>query len=106
VGAGLGHKSLDPFRISQYDVYMRTTIDIADILMRELQDRAIRDSTTLKEEVNRTLEKGLGRDSADRSPWKPVSYQMGTPSADLDKAWEVAEVLEADAAIAKRELRK
>lgn len=85
---------------------MRTTIDISDILMRELQDRAARDSTTLKEEVNRTLEKGLGREAAGRSPWKPKSYRMGIPSANLDKAWEVAEGLEADAAIAKRELRK
>ncbi len=74
--------------------------------MRELQDRAARDSTTLKEEVNRTLEKGLGRGTADRTPWKPKSYRMGIPTANLDKAWEVAEGLEADAAIAKRELRK
>ena len=90
----------------KYDVYMRTTIDISDILMRELQDRAARDSTTLKEEVNRALEKGLGRGAAGRSPWKLVTYRMGPPSADLDKAWEVADSLEADAAIAKRELRK
>lgn len=74
--------------------------------MRELQDRAVRDSTTLKDEVNRALAKGLGRDAVGRSPWKPVSYRMGTPSADLDKAWEVADNLEAEAAIAKRELRK
>ena len=85
---------------------MRTTIDISDILMRELQDRAARDSTTLKDEVNRTLAKGLGRGAAGRSPWKPASYPMGTPTADLDKAWEVAEGLEAEAAIAKRDLRK
>lgn len=85
---------------------MRTTIDIADILMRELQDRALRDSTTFKEEVNRTLQKGLGRGPAGGTPWKPVAYRMGTPSADLEKAWDVAEGLEADAAIAKRELRK
>ncbi|NLJ46937.1 MAG: hypothetical protein GX430_10290, partial [Treponema sp.] len=52
------------------------------------------------------LAKGLGRDPVGRSPWKPVSYRMGTPAADLDKAWEVADNLEADAAIAKRDLRK
>lgn len=85
---------------------MRTTIDISDILMRELKERAARDSTTLKEEVNRTLERGLGRGAAGRSSWKPGSHRMGSPSADLNRAWEVAEGLEADAVIAKRELRK
>ena len=85
---------------------MRTTIDISDTLMLELQARAARDSTTLKEEVNRTLEKGLGLGSAGRSPWKLVSWHMGAPSVDLEKAWDVAEGLEADGAIAKRELRK
>lgn len=90
----------------QYDVYMRTTIDIADILMRELQERAARDSATLKDEVNRTLARGLKLDAPDRPPWKPMSYRMGPPSADLDKAWTLEDSLEADAAIAKRELRK
>lgn len=85
---------------------MRTTIDISDILMRKLKDRAARDSTTLKEEVNRALKKGLGRGASGRSSWKPNSYRMGSPAADLDRAWEVAEGLEADAVIAKRELRK
>lgn len=85
---------------------MRTTIDIADILMQELQNRAARDSSTLKDEVNRTLAKGLGLDAKDQAPWKPMRYRMGPPSADLDKAWELADGLEADAAIAKLELRK
>lgn len=85
---------------------MRTTIDISDILMRDLQERAARDATTLKEEVNRALERGLGRVAVGRAQWTPVSYRMGTPSDDLEKAWSVAERLEAEAAIAKRELRK
>lgn len=74
--------------------------------MRELKDRAARTSTTLKEEVNRALRRGLGSGAAGRSSWKPVSYHMGSPSADLDRAGEVAEGLEADAVISKRELRK
>jgi hypothetical protein len=85
---------------------MRTTIDIPDILVRELKNQAARDSTSLKEQVNRILEKGLGRGAAGRSSWKPVSYRMGCPSVDLDRAWEVAEGLETEAVIVKWELRK
>lgn len=85
---------------------MRTTIDIPDIMMRELKERAAQRSTSLKTEVNRALKKGLRRGVAGRSSWKPSSYRMGSPSADLDRAWEVVEGLEADAITAKRELRK
>jgi hypothetical protein len=85
---------------------MRTTIDISDILMREIQDRASRGSSTIKDEVNRALEKGLGLSAADRPTWKAKAYSLGAPSVDLEKAWYLAEDLETDAINGKRELRK
>lgn len=83
---------------------MRTTIEISDILMSELQERAVRDGSTLKDEVNRCLAVGLGRDRGSRLPWRAETFHMG--GSIPDKALALADGLEMEAVVAKRELRK
>jgi len=56
---------------------MRTTIDIRDDLMSELQNRAARDKATLKDEVNVCLERGLGLSKTSQPDWKARTYAMG-----------------------------
>jgi hypothetical protein len=62
--------------------------------------------STIRDEVNRALEKGLGLSAADRPAWKAKAYSLGAPSVDLEKAWYLAEDREIDAFTGKRELRK
>jgi hypothetical protein len=85
---------------------MRTTVDFRDDLMIELQQRAARYRTSLKDEVNACLDKGLGSYDSSGPAWKAKTYAMGGEGITPGKVWELADSLEAEAYAAKRELRK
>jgi len=54
-------------------VFMRTTIDIPDQLMKAAKKQAIEDGITLKEFFTRTLEKELStNDQLTGAPWKKL----------------------------------
>lgn len=66
-------------RICEY-VFMRTTIDIPEILMKQAKKQAIEEGITLKELYTRALEKELGNmsNTGSPAPWKSLK---GTGSA-------------------------
>ena len=76
---------------------MRTTLTIDDYLMRELKELAHRSGQPLKKVVNDTLRAGLEQRRRHRpsKPYRCKSYSMGfPPRMNLDKALEIAAVLE------------
>ena len=85
---------------------MRTTVDIYDALMLELQERARLNNASLKDEVNACLERALGMGAAPAQPWVPRSHHMGGVGAEPGKVWDLVDALEAQAYAAKRELGK
>jgi hypothetical protein len=85
---------------------MRTTIDISDELMSILQERTIAEKSTLKDEINLCLAKGLGVHDPQRAEIRLKTYQLGAQSADYAKAWAMVEELERVAVADKLELKK
>lgn len=54
-------------------VFMRTTIDIPDLLMKKAKKQAIEEGITLKEFFTRSLEKELSAGSqVSSAPWKKM----------------------------------
>mgnify|MGYP001767089162 CR=1 FL=1 len=64
---------------------MRTTIDLDDDLLRRLKESALRNGSTLREEVNGLLRMALGRrrKSAYRFEWRTFRGEL-QPGVDLD----------------------
>lgn len=86
---------------------MRTTIDIRDELMHELQLKAVQEKKTLKELVNSLLTIALGKAfSSKKKRWECISYNLGGKAFQFEQAWEVVDQLEGEALANKLELRK
>lgn len=85
---------------------MRTTIDFRDDLLSELQIRVTRDKTSLKHEVNACLERALGFGVTAPAAWKARIHHLGGEGVEPGKVWDLVDSLEAEAYVAKRELRK
>ncbi len=82
---------------------------IEDYLMRELKEKANRTDQPLKKVVNEVLRAGLQqiRKPEPGERYKCKTYSMGyPPRANLDKALEIASVLEDEEIIRKLSLRK
>lgn len=77
---------------------MRTTVRIADDLLRELKDRAHREDTSLTKLLDRVIRRGLlaGDGTAKKRPYREKTFDMGPPNFDVTKAWQVAEDLETE----------
>jgi hypothetical protein len=87
---------------------MRTTINIRDHLLQRLKLEAERSGASLTEWVNRAIEKGLERLSpqADVPTYRCLTFSMGQPNFDPDKALRYAADLEDDETLRKLHLRK
>ena len=89
---------------------MRTTLTIDDQIAEELKRLAFQSGRSFKEVVNESLRRGLdSRRSAPKSrPYriKPVSLGGPMPGVNLDKALQLAEILEDEGIRSKLELRK
>lgn len=88
---------------------MRTTLDIDEHLLDRARKIARRAKLPLKEVVRRAL--GAGLDTLDprpkRKPYQLTTYRMGFPPAlELDKALQIAAVLEDDETARKLLVRK
>ena len=83
-------------------------MNIRDNLLQRLKLEAERSGTSLTEWVNRAIEKGLERLSpkADAPTFKCLTFSMGQPSFDPDKALRYAADLEDDETLRKLHLRK
>lgn len=82
---------------------------IEDHIMRELKEEAYRTDQPLKKVVNEVLRAGLQqlRKPEPGEPYKCKTYSMGyPPKVNLDKALEIAAVLEDEEIIRKLSLRK
>lgn len=89
---------------------MRTTLTIDDQIAAELKKRAFESGKSFKEVVNESLRRGLMPDRR-RSPSRPyrlnaVSLGGVLPGVNLDKALQLAELLEDEAIRDNLELRK
>lgn len=88
---------------------MRTTLAIADDILRELRDRAHRTGVSLTRVANDTLRAGLDR-RADRlrrrRPYREEVADLGEPRVDLDRALTIAARLEDEETLRKVEQRK
>lgn len=88
---------------------MRTTLDIEEHLLDRARRIAKRAKLPLKEVVRRAL--GAGLDMLEprpkRKPYRLTTYRMGfPPSLHLDKALQMAAVLEDEEAVRKLLVRK
>jgi hypothetical protein len=70
-------------------IWVKTTIDIADGLLTEAKERALREGTTLRELVERGLRTTLAQPAgADRPALRPVTGRLDPlPGVDPDD-WE------------------
>ena len=89
---------------------MRTTLTIDDQIAEELKRLAFQSGRSFKEVVNESLRRGLAsRRAAPKSrPYrmKPISLGGPMPGVNLDKALQLAEILEDEGIRSKLELRK
>ncbi len=88
---------------------MRTTLTIEESIMQRLKEEAHKSGLPLKQIVNTTLEIGLRNlhKSNERQPYRLKTYAMGVPQGvDLDKALQMAMVLEDDEITRKLKVRK
>jgi predicted transcriptional regulator len=88
---------------------MRTTINIDDDLLEKLKQEAERARMPLRVTLNRALRLGLERLSpeAARRQYQGKTFAMGFPPlADLDKALQLAALLEDEETLHKLALRK
>lgn len=89
---------------------MRTTLTIDDQLAAELKKRAFESGRSFKEVVNESLRRGLapGQHTPPAPPYRLKSVSLGgaLPGVNLDKALQLAELLEDEAVRDKMELRK
>ncbi|MBW1923659.1 MAG: DUF2191 domain-containing protein [Deltaproteobacteria bacterium] len=88
---------------------MRTTIDIEDHILRQLKEKAHRTGRPLKKVVNDALLMGLSQARRPRPTkrYRTRTYSMGyPPKGNLDKALEIAMVLQDEEIARKLRLRK
>ena len=88
---------------------MRTTLDIDEQLLQRARMVAKRAKLPVKEVIGRALRTGLeALDPASRrKPYRCTTYRMGFPPAlKLDKAMQIAALLEDEEAVRELELRK
>ena len=83
---------------------MRTTLHIDDDILQELKREANRASAPFREMVNRVLRLGLKRlHPASAQPYRCRTFAMGfPPSSNLDKALELAALLEDEEIVRKQ----
>jgi hypothetical protein len=88
---------------------MRTTINIEDSILNRLRGEAARTGAPLTEVTNQVLRLGLERlhpESA-RPPYRTPTFSMGFPPVpNLDKALQLAALLEEEEILHKLDLRK
>jgi len=87
---------------------VRTTINIRDSLLQRLKLEAERSGTSLTEWVNLAIEKGLERLSPQTEvpAFKCLTFSMGEPNFDPDKALRYVADLEDSETLRKLQLRK
>lgn len=87
---------------------MRTTVNIRDSLLQRLKLEAERSGTSLTEWINRAIEKGLERLSpqAEEPIYSSLTFPMGQPNFDPDKALRYAAELEDEEIMRKFHHRK
>jgi len=76
---------------------MRTTLNVADDVLRSLRQESERSRTSFRETVDRVLRLGLARAQPPkaRPPYRCPAFDMGVPQGlDLDKALQLAALLE------------
>lgn len=78
--------------------HVRTTLTLDDDLAQALKEKAFRTGSSFKSVVNETLRAGL---AASQAPPRPKRYRLEPsslggvrPGIDLDRALELADVLE------------
>lgn len=88
---------------------MRTTLNIDDELLQRLKREAERSGTSFVAVVNRVLQLGLERahPKTSRKTYKCKTFSMGfPPMQNLDKALQLAALLEDEETVHKMMLRK
>lgn len=88
---------------------MRTTLAIADDILRDLKDRAHKTGTSLTRVANETLRAGLERGperARRRRRYREAVADLGEPRVDLDHALAIAARLEDQEVLRKIERRK
>ena len=86
---------------------MRTTLSIADDILRDLKALASKRGISLTKVANDILRAGLARGvDPKRRRYREEIVDLGEPILDLVRALEIAERLEDDETVRKLELRK
>lgn len=86
---------------------MRTTVNIDSHLLKRLRAEAHRQGVSLKEFLNRVLQRGLEeRPAGAATPYRCPTFAMGAPLRPLDKALALADSLEDDEIGREMTLRK
>jgi len=90
---------------TQYNVYVRTIIDIDDDLMRILKSKALEEGTSLTDTINTCLQRQVKQGK--EKPLVQLVHAMGYYSAQsLVKALDHAAELEAEYTVHKMEIGK
>jgi hypothetical protein len=88
---------------------MRTTLSIEDEILNRAKRVARRSRVSFKETINRALRLGLDKldPRSQPKPYRCTTYRMGfPPSLNLDKALQIASLLEDEETARKLLLRK
>jgi hypothetical protein len=70
-------------------IWVKTTIDIADGLLKEAKERARREGTTLRALVERGLSSALSQPPPSAAPFEPITGRLEPlPGTDPYADWE------------------
>ncbi len=92
-----------------YDAYMRTTLSIADDILRDLRALAHAQGKSVTETANGVLRAGLAalaEPGRKRRHFEEEPIDMGIPRVDLTKALALAAEIEDEEVVRKMQLRK
>ena len=94
-------------KVGDYDVCMRTTLNINDALMHTLKKEADAHHQSLSSIVNEILEAHLHGGGRREEPFRQQTYPLGArPGINFHKSLDLAAEMESDYTIDKLELGK
>ena len=85
---------------------MRTTLDLPDVLMRDIAQRAATEGRSLKAVMGEALSLGLHKKAGTQERWICPTHALGGQRVDYTKAWALVDALEAEAVAEKVERLK
>jgi hypothetical protein len=74
--------------------------------MDEIASTALKEHSSIKDVLNRTVARGLGYFAEKPAPWICATHELGLARIAVDEAWNTVDRLEEEAVVGKLDLNK